>query len=65
MNIVEEVVVYVYLPVFYNECNNDLTHLDFSLWGYAKDRVYAIHPQNLEQLKTNIREVMAEILQDM
>lgn len=43
----------------------DLTPLDFFLWGYAKDRVYANNPQNLEQLKTNIREAMAEILPEM
>ena len=39
----------------------DLNPLDFFLWGYAKDRVYADSPQTLEHLKDNIREVMAEI----
>lgn len=39
-----------------------LTPLDFLLWVYSKDRVYAYNPQNLEQLKANICEVMAEIL---
>lgn len=38
---------------------------DFFLWGYAKDQVYANNPKNLEQLKTNLREVMAEILPQM
>ncbi|ERL94484.1 hypothetical protein D910_11761 [Dendroctonus ponderosae] len=40
----------------------DLTPLDFFLWGYEKDRVYADNPQTLEQLKANIREVTTEIL---
>lgn len=35
------------------------------LWGYAKDRVYADKPSTLEQLKTNIRQVMAEIPPNM
>lgn len=43
----------------------DLTPLDFFLWGYAKGRVYANNPQTLEQLKANIREVMAEIEPEM
>lgn len=43
----------------------DLTPLDFFLWGYAKDRVYANNPQTLDELKTNIRNVMAEIPPEM
>lgn len=43
----------------------DLTPLDFFLWGYAKDRVYANSPQTLDDLKGNIREVMAEKLPEM
>ena len=39
----------------------DLTPLDFFLWGYAKDRVYADKPLTLEHLRTNIRQVVAEI----
>ena len=31
------------------------------LFGYAKDRVYANKPSTLEHLKTNIRQVMAEV----
>ena len=34
-------------------------------WGYAKDHVYADKPSTLEYLKTNIREVMAEITPNM
>ncbi|EFN60297.1 hypothetical protein EAG_00276, partial [Camponotus floridanus] len=43
----------------------DLTPLDFFLWGYAKDRVYADNPLTLEHLKNNIHEVMAEIPAEM
>ena len=39
----------------------DLTPLDFFLWGYAKDCVYADKPSTLEHLKTKIRQVMNEI----
>ena len=35
------------------------------LWGYAKVRVYADKPSSLEHLKTNIRQVMAEIPPNM
>ena len=33
----------------------------FSLWGSAKDCVYADKPSTLDHLKSNIRHVMAEI----
>ena len=39
----------------------DITIRLFSLWGYAKDRVYADLSSTLERLKTNIQQVMAEI----
>ena len=35
------------------------------LWGYVKDRVYADKPSTHKQLKTYIRQVMAEILPSM
>ena len=31
------------------------------MWGYAKDRIYADEPLTLEHLKTNFRQIMAEI----
>jgi len=43
----------------------DLTPLNFFLWDYAKDRVYANNPLTLEHLKNNICEVMAEIPVEM
>lgn len=39
----------------------DLSPLDFFLWGYTKDKVYTNNPQTLEQLKDNIREVIAAV----
>lgn len=33
----------------------DLSPLDFFLWGYLKDRVYASRPTTVEHLKDNIR----------
>ena len=35
------------------------------LWGYAKHCVYANKPSTLEHLKTNIRQVMADIPPNM
>ncbi|KZC03798.1 hypothetical protein WN55_04255 [Dufourea novaeangliae] len=39
----------------------DLMPLDYFLWGYVKDQVYADNPQSIEALKTNIRRVIGEI----
>ena len=39
----------------------DLTPLDFFLWGYVKDKVYADTPQSIEELKEKIRAVIDEI----
>jgi hypothetical protein len=43
----------------------DLTPLDFFLWGYVKDKVYANHPQTIPDLKTNIRRTINEIPDEM
>lgn len=39
----------------------DMTPLDFFLWGYVKGKVYANNPATIQQLKENIRGVIAEI----
>lgn len=39
----------------------DLTPLDYFLWGYVKDQVYADNPQTIEALKANIERVIGEI----
>ena len=39
----------------------DLTPLDFFLWGYVEDKVYADVPQSIQELKEKIRAVIDEI----
>jgi transposase len=45
----------------------DLNPLDYFLWGYLKDRVYANSPHTLEELKgaikTHIDSIDREVLQ--
>ncbi|EFN70918.1 hypothetical protein EAG_03291, partial [Camponotus floridanus] len=47
----------------------DLSPLDFFFWGYLKDRVYKIKPQNLNDLQVRIIDEVAlitpEILQNV
>ena len=43
----------------------DLTPCDFFLWGYLKSRVFNNRPRTLDDLKTNIREEVANIPVDM
>ncbi len=35
-------------------CSPDLSPMDFSLWGYLKNRMYMTAPRNLEELDGNI-----------
>ncbi|CAH0560385.1 unnamed protein product [Brassicogethes aeneus] len=39
----------------------DLTPLDYFLWGYVKDQVYADNPLTIEALKANIERAIREI----
>lgn len=39
----------------------DLTPLDFFLWGILKNKVYAINPENLQDLKDRIQHSIREI----
>ena len=39
----------------------DFTPLEFFLWGYVKDKVYADAPQSTQELKEKIRAVIDEI----
>lgn len=43
----------------------DLSPLDYFLWGYLKDRVYANNPQTIDALKNNIRTEIRRIPHDM
>ena len=38
-----------------------ITPLDFFLWGYVKDMVYADAPQSIQELKEKIRSVIDKI----
>lgn len=39
----------------------DLTPLDFFLWGFVKEKVYANNPTTIPELKNNIQQVIREI----
>ena len=43
----------------------DITPLDFFLWGYVKDRVYATHVPDLNTLRRRITDAVASITQEM
>lgn len=43
----------------------DITSLDFFLWGYVKDKVYATSIEDLDTLKQRISEVIASVTPDM
>ena len=43
----------------------DITPLDFFLWGYVKDRVYATQVPDLETLKRRITEAIANVTTEM
>jgi hypothetical protein len=43
----------------------DTTPLDFFLWGYVKDKVYATKVTGLEDLKTRIRDIITTINRGM
>ena len=40
---------------------NDLTPLDYQLWGAVKDKFYVDKPETIEALKDNIREAIGKI----
>lgn len=41
--------------------SSDLTASDFFLWGFLKERVYVNKPQNIQELKQNIRTEIAKL----
>lgn len=41
--------------------SSDLTPLDFFLWGYMKDKVYARKPQTLDQLRGFIEDAFTDL----
>jgi hypothetical protein len=39
----------------------DLTHLDFSLWGYVKDQAYSQRENTLDEIKPNITAAISNV----
>jgi hypothetical protein len=52
-------------PIEWPPRSPDMTPLDFWLWGYLKEKVYAERPRTIDDLKRIITEKMAEIPRDM
>jgi hypothetical protein len=52
-------------PIPWPPRSPDITPLDFFLWGYVKDRVYATKVQNLVELKHRITAAVATITREM
>ncbi|GFW32364.1 transposable element Tc3 transposase [Trichonephila clavipes] len=52
-------------PVYWPPRSCDLTPLDYFLWGYVKELVYADTPQTLDHLEDNNRRVIADIRPQM
>ena len=52
-------------PTPWPPCSPDITPLDFSLWGYLKDRVYITRVNDLLDLKQPIRDVINSVTEDM
>lgn len=48
-------------PIPWPPRSPDITPLDFFLWGYVKDRVFAKKVQDIEELKNRVREVIGSI----
>ncbi|GBN40147.1 hypothetical protein AVEN_89911-1, partial [Araneus ventricosus] len=42
-------------------CSPDLNPLDFFLWGYIKERVYATSPPTLQELRNRITDACARV----
>ncbi|GBM31939.1 hypothetical protein AVEN_74241-1 [Araneus ventricosus] len=42
-------------------CSPDLTPMDFFLWGYIKQQVYAIPPSTLQDLQRRITDACASV----
>ena len=55
--------------VEYPPCSTDLTLLDFFLWGYLKDKVFASKPTTLAELRATIEcecmQIPREVLHDV
>lgn len=52
-------------PIPWPPRSPDITPLDFFLWGYVKDRVYATRVNDRVELKRRIRDVINSVTEDM
>jgi hypothetical protein len=52
-------------PLAWTHRSPDITPLDFFLWGYVKDKVYATKVTGVEDLKTRIRDAITPINRGM
>ena len=52
-------------PISWPPRSPDITPLDFFLWGYVKDRVFATPVQDLHDLRTRILDTIATVPMDM
>ena len=52
-------------PISWPPRSPDITPLDFFLWGYVKDRVYATQVAKINQLRERIENVIATVTPEM
>ncbi|KAJ4451991.1 hypothetical protein ANN_03475 [Periplaneta americana] len=52
-------------PIWWPQRSPDLTPLDFFLWGYVKDRVFATPLNDIVELRTRIRDVIAIVTEQL
>ena len=52
-------------PICWPPCSPVLTPLDFILWGYVKERVFATPVNYIGELRIRIRDVIATIIGEM
>lgn len=54
-----------YGPILWPARSPDITPLDFFVWGYIKDKVFQTAPENIEDIKTRIRNACEAITPEM
>jgi len=52
-------------PTLWPPRSPDITPLDFSLWGYVKDKVFSAPVPDITNLKARITDVFATVTEDM
>ena len=59
-NVCEECIISRRADVVWPSRSQDLTPLDYYLWGAVKDKCYTDKPETIDALKDNIREAIGE-----